>query len=162
MTVTSRCVSRSFQELRCSGLSSRTFSSRTLIQMLLLQAQDELHSAQPDLSAQERYEAIPTEVRRLFSHSLPLRLEWTFPYYAAALDSPLGQAIWSYLSGNPASRAKKGFATYFQVGKSAISTKIQALKKSPFSGLHPMNKEMNTKRVGFTGNLNLAFVVLHF
>ncbi len=59
--------------------------------MLLLQAQDELHSAQPDLSAQERYEAIPTEVRRLFSHLLPL--EWTFPYHAAALDSPLGQAI---------------------------------------------------------------------
>jgi hypothetical protein len=32
------------------------------------------------------------------------------------------------LSGNPASRAKSGFATYFNVGKSAISTKIQAYK----------------------------------
>ncbi len=89
-------------------------------------AQDELHSAQPDLSAQERYEATPTKVRRLFSHLM--LLEWTFPYYAAALDSPFGQAIWSYLSGNPASRTKKGLATYFQVGKSAISTKIQLYK----------------------------------
>ena len=93
-----------------------------------MQAQDELEliPAQPVLSAEQRYEALPTEVRTLFSSLLPL--EWTDPYYAAPLDSDLGQAIWPYLSGKPASRAKSGFATYFNVGKSAISTKIQAYK----------------------------------
>ena len=50
-----------------------------------MQAQDELIPAQPVLSAQQRYEALPTEVRILFSRLLPL--EWTDPYYAAPLDS---------------------------------------------------------------------------